>query len=164
MFNLFIGPLLSKVHDGRRAARPAAGRGGNRVEMHPVPLQPYGFRREPSGRPAHTRIPSHRTQSSGKVFHNRIDSKKQFRAFSSRRIYMQNRYEGFLKRHASLVHPNHFLFTSARQSLSQLYGRDEKYLLNTLTTNQLERKVAICRQLLDVADVVEPGLTRIRGM
>jgi hypothetical protein len=89
---------------------------------------------------------------------------KQFRSFSSRRIYMQNRYEGFLSRHASLLHPNHFLFTSARQSLSQLYGRDERFLLNTLTTNQLERKVAICRQLLDVADVVEPGLTRIRGM
>ena len=29
---------------------------------------------------------------------------------------------------------------------------------------QLERKVAICRQLLAVADVVEPGLTRIRGV
>ncbi|XP_046657363.1 SET domain-containing protein SmydA-8-like [Daphnia pulicaria] len=74
------------------------------------------------------------------------------------------KYEGFLKRHASLVHPNHFLFTSARQSLSQLYGRDERFLLNTLTMEQLERKVAICRQLLDVADVVEPGLTRIRGV
>jgi hypothetical protein len=74
------------------------------------------------------------------------------------------RFERFLKRHASLVHLNHFLFTSARQSLSQLYGRNEKYLLNTLTMEQLERKVAICRQLLDVADVVEPGLTRIRGI
>ena len=77
---------------------------------------------------------------------------------------MQNRYEGFLSRHASLLHANHFLFTSARQSLSQLYGRDERFLLNTLTMEQLERKVSICRQLLDVADVVEPGLTRIRGM
>ena len=76
---------------------------------------------------------------------------------------MQNRYEGFLSRHASLLHANHFLFTSARQSLSQLYGRDERFLLNTLTMEQLERKVSICRQLLDVADVVEPGLTRIRG-
>jgi hypothetical protein len=79
-------------------------------------------------------------------------------------FFWAGRFEGFLKRHDSLVHPNHFLFTSARQSLSQLYGRDEKYLLNTLTMEQLERKVAICRQLLDVADVVEPGLTRIRGM
>jgi hypothetical protein len=73
------------------------------------------------------------------------------------------RFEGFLKRHAALIHPNHYLFTSARQSLSQLYGRDEKFLLNTLTMEQLERKVAICKQLLAVADVVEPGLTRIRG-
>lgn len=28
---------------------------------------------------------------------------------------------------------------------------------------QLERKVSICQQLMAVADIVEPGLTRIRG-
>ena len=73
------------------------------------------------------------------------------------------RFEGFLKRHATLVHPNHFLFTGARHSLSQLYGRDERFLLNTLSDQQLERKVAICRDLLAVSNVLEPGLTRLRG-
>ena len=29
---------------------------------------------------------------------------------------------------------------------------------------QLERKVAICRHLLNVVDVIEPGLTRLRGV
>ncbi|KAK4012629.1 hypothetical protein OUZ56_024870 [Daphnia magna] len=74
------------------------------------------------------------------------------------------KFEEFLSRYASLLHPNHYLFTSARQSLSQLYGRDERYLLNTLTMEQLERKVSICQQLMAVADIVEPGLTRIRGV
>lgn len=75
-----------------------------------------------------------------------------------------DKLEEFLSRNASSLHPNHFLFTSVRQSLSQLYGRDERYLLNTLTMEQLERKVSICQQLLSVADVVEPGLTRLRGV
>lgn len=74
------------------------------------------------------------------------------------------RYEGFLKRHATLLHPNHYFFTDARHSLSQLYGRDEKYLLPSLTEDQLERKITICRQLMDVINVVEPGLTRLRGI
>lgn len=62
-----------------------------------------------------------------------------------------------------LLHPNHYLFTSARHSLSQLYGRDERYLLGSLSTEQLERKATICRELLTVVNVVEPGLTRLRG-
>lgn len=73
------------------------------------------------------------------------------------------RFEGFLKRHVGLLHPNHYLFTSAKHSLSQLYGRDECYLLNTLSSEQLERKISICRDLLAVADVIEPGLARLRG-
>ncbi|XP_046657352.1 SET domain-containing protein SmydA-8-like [Daphnia pulicaria] len=72
--------------------------------------------------------------------------------------------EDFFSRHASLLHPNHFLLTRARQSLSTLYGRNERFLLNTMTSQQLERKVDICRRLLSVADIVEPGLTRIRGV
>lgn len=82
---------------------------------------------------------------------------------SCRHVLNVGRYEGFLSRHARVLHPNHFLFTSAKQSLSQLYGRDEHHLLNTLTEKQLERKVAICRELLAIANVVEPGLTRLRG-
>ena len=73
------------------------------------------------------------------------------------------RFEAFLKQHARLLHPNHWLFTSARHSLSQLYGRDERYLLGTLSPEQLERKTAICQSLLAVIDVVEPGLSRLRG-
>lgn len=93
---------------------------------------------------------------------NPLDEVIFFSSFVS--IDLRIRLEEFLSRHASSLHPNHFLFTSVRQSLSQLYGRDERYLLNTLTMEQLERKVSICQQLLSVADVVEPGLTRLRGL
>lgn len=48
--------------------------------------------------------------------------------------------------------------------LNQLYDKEECFLLlNILATEQLERKVSVCRQLLAVANIIEPGLTRIRG-
>ena len=74
------------------------------------------------------------------------------------------RFEAFLSRHVRLLHTNHWLFTSARHSLSQLYGLDERYLLGTLSPELLLRKTAICQSLLAVADVVEPGITRLRGI
>lgn len=76
----------------------------------------------------------------------------------------RNRFEGFLTRHAKLVHANHFLFTNVKHSLSQLYGRDEHFLLNALSSEQLQRKVTICRELLSVANVVEPGFSRLSGL
>ena len=74
------------------------------------------------------------------------------------------RFEAFLSRHAHLLHTNHWLFTSARHSLSELYGHDERYLLGILSPDQLQRKTDICQSLIAVLDVVEPGLTRIRGI
>lgn len=48
--------------------------------------------------------------------------------------------------------------------LSQSYDIGEEcFLLNILATEQLERKVSVCHQLLAVANIIEPGLTRIRG-
>jgi len=73
-------------------------------------------------------------------------------------------FEGFLQSHTSLLHPNHYFFTSARHSLSQLYGRDRRYLLDTLSPALLQRKINICQSLLSIADVLEPGLSRIRGV
>ena len=62
-----------------------------------------------------------------------------------------------------MLHQNHYFFTDACHSLSQLYGRDEKYLLPALTEEQLQRKITVCRQLMDVIKAVVPGLTRLRG-
>jgi len=61
------------------------------------------------------------------------------------------------------LHPQHNLMVSILHSLSQFYGRIKGYTMPQLSLEQLERKEEICRSLLKVLDVVEPGLSRIRG-
>ncbi|XP_063243954.1 SET domain-containing protein SmydA-8 isoform X3 [Bacillus rossius redtenbacheri] len=72
--------------------------------------------------------------------------------------------EKLWRKYRSVLHPRHSVVTGARLALSQLYGRAEGYHLDELPDILLERKADICRDLLAVADVVEPGLTRLRGM
>jgi len=44
-----------------------------------------------------------------------------------------------------------------------MYGRVDEYLLDDLPDVVLEHKVDMCRLLLQVLDIVEPGYSRIRG-
>lgn len=44
-----------------------------------------------------------------------------------------------------------------------MYGRVDEYLLDDLPDVVLEHKIDICRLLLQVLDVIEPGYSRIRG-
>lgn len=73
-------------------------------------------------------------------------------------------YEEFLKRYSGVLHKNHYLFLSAKHSLCQLYGKTEGYLLHEMDTNMLKHKEDICRDLLEVIDVLEPGASRLRGV
>jgi hypothetical protein len=61
------------------------------------------------------------------------------------------------------LHPQHNLIVSIMHCLSQFYGRIKGYTLPELTLEQVVRKEEICRSLLKVLDVIEPGLSRIRG-
>lgn len=45
-----------------------------------------------------------------------------------------------------------------------MYGRVDEYLLDDLPDVVLEHKVDLCRLLLQVLDLVEPGYSRVRGM
>ncbi|XP_066587688.1 uncharacterized protein [Prorops nasuta] len=72
--------------------------------------------------------------------------------------------ENIIKKYHSVLHPRHAFLTMLRHSLSQLYGRVNEYLIEDLPDVVLEHKVDICRLLLQVLDVVEPGYSRIRGM
>ena len=45
-----------------------------------------------------------------------------------------------------------------------MYGRVDGYLIEDLPDLLLERKVELCEKLLEVTNIIEPGLTRIRGM
>lgn len=75
---------------------------------------------------------------------------------------VENR-EALLRKYRSVLHPKHAFLTILRCSLSQLYGRAEGYVLEDLPDILLERKIEICKDVLSVADVIEPGLSRLRG-
>ncbi|OAD54391.1 Protein msta, isoform B, partial [Eufriesea mexicana] len=72
--------------------------------------------------------------------------------------------ETIMKKYRSVLHPRHAFRTMLRHSLTQMYGRVDEYLLDDLPDVVLEHKIDMCRLLLQVLDVIEPGYSRIRGM
>lgn len=66
-------------------------------------------------------------------------------------------------RYSEVLGPNHYLLLSAKYSLCQIYGKIENYLLPQLSLEDLQRKQRYCREFLEVINVLEPGLTRLRG-
>ncbi|KAG8212670.1 hypothetical protein J437_LFUL019514 [Ladona fulva] len=66
--------------------------------------------------------------------------------------------------HCSFVlHPNHSLITNLKVSLVQIYGNTVKFPLKDCLPLMLEHKVKLCQDILKVADIIEPGLSRLRG-
>lgn len=72
-------------------------------------------------------------------------------------------YEIWLKRAASNLHENHYLILGVKYTLSLLYGKIPGYMIQEMNEDLLRRKVTICEDLLKVADIIEPGLSRLRG-
>ncbi|KAE9539884.1 hypothetical protein AGLY_005136, partial [Aphis glycines] len=58
------------------------------------------------------------------------------------------------------LHDNHHVAVGVKYALVQLY--DDR--ISDLTVKQLENNSAICEQLLRLADILEPGITRFRGL
>jgi hypothetical protein len=75
---------------------------------------------------------------------------------------VQNR-EALWRKYRSVLHPKHACLMTLRRSLSRLYGHAEGYVLDDLPDILLERKIEICKDILSVADITEPGLSRLRG-
>ncbi|KAF7265712.1 SET domain-containing protein SmydA-8-like [Rhynchophorus ferrugineus] len=72
--------------------------------------------------------------------------------------------EHIFRKYKSVLHPKHAYMTILRSALIQLYGKAEGYTLGELPDVVLERKIELCYQLLEVLDVIEPGMSRIRGI
>lgn len=72
--------------------------------------------------------------------------------------------EALLRKYRMILHPNHFIQTSLKQSLIEMYGRVRGYEMVELPDILLERKEELCRQVLGVLNVFEPGLSRARAM
>jgi len=72
-------------------------------------------------------------------------------------------HEALCRKYRSVLHPKHAFLMTLRCSLSQLYGHAQGYSLEDLPDILLERKIEICKDILSVADIIEPGLSRLRG-
>uniref|UniRef100_A0A1B6FV33 MYND-type domain-containing protein n=2 Tax=Cuerna arida TaxID=1464854 RepID=A0A1B6FV33_9HEMI len=59
----------------------------------------------------------------------------------------------------SVLHPTNFHIVQAKYALIQLYGSK----LSELSESQLEHAETLCNELLELADKLDPGLTRFRG-
>lgn len=73
-------------------------------------------------------------------------------------------YENFLHKYRNVLHETHYLCLSAKHSLSQLYGKVADYMIHQMPEMELNRKIQICRDLMKVFDVIEPGYSRLRGV
>ncbi|XP_040170568.1 SET domain-containing protein SmydA-8 [Anopheles arabiensis] len=94
------------------------------------------------------------------TIHNEIDELACFEYEAGR----LEAYETVYKKYRSVLHPLHFINTSIRHSLIELYGRIPGYEMAELPDVLLERKVELCRSILRVLDVFEPGKSRARAM
>ncbi|XP_056644381.1 SET domain-containing protein SmydA-8-like isoform X1 [Diorhabda sublineata] len=75
-----------------------------------------------------------------------------------------NSMELFLDKYRNVLHPTHYICLGMKISLCQIYGKVEGNLIYQLGDEMLERKIEICREVLGVLDVIEPGYSRIRGV
>ncbi|RZF47251.1 hypothetical protein LSTR_LSTR004960 [Laodelphax striatellus] len=72
--------------------------------------------------------------------------------------------EKLLRKYRSVLHPRHSFNTTLRHCLVQLYGRVPGYTFDDLPDILLEHKIELCERILEVANVIEPGYSRLRGL
>lgn len=72
-------------------------------------------------------------------------------------------FEIWLKNATNYFHSNHYLILGVKYTLCLLYGKINGFMIQELNEDLLKRKIALCQDLLKVADIIEPGLSRLRG-
>lgn len=74
--------------------------------------------------------------------------------------------ENVLTKYSKILHPNHYLMITMKENLIDMYGWQ---LSNQIDNDNaviecLDRKLVLCREILAVLNVIQPGLNRARGM
>ncbi|XP_059471579.1 SET domain-containing protein SmydA-8 isoform X1 [Neocloeon triangulifer] len=72
--------------------------------------------------------------------------------------------EQLIKKYHAFLHPKHAHLTALKHSLCQLYGRVAEYTFEEMPDLLMERKIELCKHMLQIADIVQPGYSRLRGM
>nr|XP_022917616.1 protein msta isoform X1 [Onthophagus taurus] len=81
------------------------------------------------------------------------------------------KFEEFLEKYKDILHPTNSHVLEVKYALSQMHGNMDGFLLTDLgddllidlTEEQIQRKIDVCKELLEIADVLEPGFSRFRG-
>ncbi|XP_031629663.1 SET domain-containing protein SmydA-8-like isoform X2 [Contarinia nasturtii] len=74
--------------------------------------------------------------------------------------------ENVFTKYSKILHSNHFLLISLKENLIDMYGW---HLSNQIDNDAvvfecLDRKIALCREVLNVVSILQPGLNRARAM
>ena len=69
-----------------------------------------------------------------------------------------------LSSHQPSLHPHHALLTETKQHLAAALGRADGYRWDQLSESDLKLKIAISEELLQLCDILEPGLSKCRGI
>ena len=72
--------------------------------------------------------------------------------------------EDLLAKYGKRLHRNNGLMTRVKYNLCGLYGRAPGYLLFNLDRKQLKRKRDLCEEMMEVLDILQPGITSRRGL
>lgn len=71
--------------------------------------------------------------------------------------------EKMLKNLQRSLHPQHSFLLEIRQMLLRIYAESSRQS-ESPETSHLLRQAQLCRELLAVADVLDPGISRLRGL
>jgi len=75
--------------------------------------------------------------------------------------------QGFIKKHSQNLHPNHYYLQDIKLALCQMIGQSasgQGHEIFNLTEKELLYKQKIGLELLDVANRISPGISRLRGV
>lgn len=74
--------------------------------------------------------------------------------------------ENVLTKYSRILHPNHQLLVNLRENLIDMYGWQLSNQIDndSVILDCLDRKIALCREVLSVLSVIQPGLNRARAM
>jgi len=69
--------------------------------------------------------------------------------------------ETFIEKWSKLLHPNNSIVIGVKYYLCLLYGNVDEYLLEEMSDALVQRKIFLCKELLDIAQILEPGCSKL---
>jgi len=69
--------------------------------------------------------------------------------------------ESFIDKWSKLLHPNNSIVVGVKYYLCLLYGNVDDYLVDQMPDALVQRKIALCKELLDIAHILEPGSSKL---